>query len=54
MMKVNSKSDLSVAKRVARKTGSPVIYKAKGKRGTGRIVPFADDRVIVFSTNSNG
>ena len=54
MMKVNSKSDLSVAKRVARKTGSPVIYKAKGKRGTGRIVPFADGRVVVFSTNSNG
>jgi len=50
MMKVNSKSDLSVAKRVARKTGSPVVYKAKGKRGTGRIVPFADGRVVVFGT----
>lgn len=50
MMKVNSKSDLSVAKRVARKTGSPVIYKAKGKRGTGRIVPFGDGRVVVFGT----
>lgn len=50
MMKVNSKSDLSVAKRVARKTGSPVVYKAKGKRGTGRIVPFSDGRVVVFGT----
>lgn len=48
MMKVNSKSDLSTAKRVARKTGNTVVYKAKGKRGTGRIVPFSDGRVVVF------
>jgi hypothetical protein len=50
MVKVNSKSDLTVAKRIARKTGNTVVYKAKGKRGTGRIVPFADGRVVVFGT----
>jgi|LauGreDrversion4_2_1035121.scaffolds.fasta_scaffold14460_9 hypothetical protein len=50
MVKVNSKSDLTVAKRIARKTGNTVVYKAKGKRGTGRIVPFSDGRVVVFGT----
>lgn len=50
MVKVNSKSDLSVAKRIARKTGNTVVYKAKGKRGTGRIVPFSDGRIVVFPT----
>jgi len=50
MVKVNSKSDLTVAKRIARKTGNTVVYKAKGQRGTGRIVPFSDGRVVVFGT----
>lgn len=52
MVKVNSKSDLTVAKRIARRTGNTVVYTAKGKRGTGRIVPFADGRIVVFPTSA--
>lgn len=48
MMNVNSKSDLTTAKRIAKKTGSPVIYKTKGKRGTGRIVAFDGGRTVQF------
>lgn len=51
MVKIESKTDWTTAKRIARKTGNTVVYKVKGKRGTGRIVPFADGRVVTFPTS---
>jgi hypothetical protein len=53
MVKIESKTDWTTAQRIARKTGNTVVYKVKGKRGEGRIVPFGDGRVVTFPISRN-